>query len=615
MEHEKRTEEALKEKLAAAPDAPGVYLMKDEDGRIIYVGKARSLRKRLASYFKPNGHPDMKTGILIRRIADFDTIITGTENEALILESNLIKKHRPRYNVILKDDKRYPSLRLDPKAPFPTLKVVRKPSKDGALYFGPFSSPGAVYETLKMIDKTYRLRKCKSPLPPKRDRPCINYQMGTCLGACVRDVDEEAYKKMVQEVILLLKGRAPELLKRIEGQMYEAAAVQDFESAAALRDRISAIKKTQEKQVSVTADFMDRDLFAICRMSGYALITVMDVRSGSLLGSRHYRFEEVLENDAEMIRTFLRQYYEKIPFVPKEILVSHLPEDVELLEADLRDRRGGAVHIHHPVRGEKAKLLEMARQNGAGELKKQVEAIFSETEMLTRLKNRLRLSVLPRRIECFDNSNISGSEPVSAMVVFDHGKPDKSAYRKFRIRSVSQVSDDYAFMAEALKRRYGKGEKSDPFPDLLMVDGGKGQLNIAISVVRELGIAGAFEVIGIAKKDEKKGETADKIFKPGQSNPVPLGRDGDLLFFLQRIRDEAHRFAISFHRKRRNTASLRSALDVIPGIGKKRKAALLRHFKTVEKIREATAEEIREVPGMTRAAAQAVKHHLDLSPE
>ncbi len=615
MEHEQTTEEALKEKLAAAPDAPGVYLMKDEEGRIIYVGKARSLRKRLASYFKPNGHPDMKTGILIRRIADFETIITGTENEALILESNLIKKHRPRYNVILKDDKRYPSLRLDPKAPFPTLKVVRKPSKDGALYFGPFSSPGAVYETLKMINKTYRLRKCKSPLPPKRDRPCINYQMGTCLGACVRDVDEEAYKKMVQEVILLLKGRAPELLKRIEGQMYKAAAVQDFESAAALRDRIAAIKKTQEKQVSVTADFMDRDLFAICRMSGYALITVMDVRSGSLLGSRHYRFEEVLENDAEMIRTFLRQYYEKIPFVPKEILVSHMPEDVELLEADLRNRRGGAVNINHPVRGEKAKLLEMARQNGAGELKKQVEAIFSETEMLTRLKNRLRLSVLPHRIECFDNSNISGSEPVSAMVVFDHGKPDKSAYRKFKIRSVSQVSDDYAFMAEALKRRYGKGEKSDPFPDLLMVDGGKGQLNIALSVVRELGIGGAFEIIGIAKKDEKKGESADKIFKPGQSNPVPLGREGDLLFFLQRIRDEAHRFAISFHRKRRNTASLRSALDVIPGIGKKRKAALLRHFKTVDKIREATAEEIREVPGMTRAAADAVKHHLDLSPE
>lgn len=601
--------DSLNEKLTRVPSEPGVYLMKDAGGKVIYVGKARNLKKRLISYFANSKQLDMKTEVLVKKVSTFETIITGTEKEALILESNLIKRHRPRYNVILKDDKRYPSLRLDIKSPYPNLTIVRKIENNGAKYFGPFASSQAVRQTLKMINKTFKLRKCKTKTFKNRSRPCLNYQMGICLAPCCLDVDKTAYNETVKEVALFLKGRTPDLIKKIKKEMISAAKVQDYERAAVLRDKMFALEKTLEKQVSVTTDFKDRDVIAIARSFESSLIMMLFVRGGYLLGTRHFYFTETMSTDAEMIGTFIRQYYEKTHFVPKEILVPIFLEDAPLLEDWLCNIKGAKVSIMCPQRAEKARLVKMAVQNAENELKDHLSSIAADMDVLARLQKRLQMDRIPGRIECFDNSNISGTEAVSSMVVFEKGKPEKSSYRKYKIKTVKE-HDDYAYMAEVLKRRYGKGEKSKPYPDLLMVDGGKGQLNIAVSVIKELNLEEDFEIIGIAKKDEKKGETEDKIYKTKRANPVIFGREGDLLHFLQRIRDEAHRFAISFHRKRRTKKSMRSALDPIPGIGKKRKETLFKHFGSIKKIREATIEELSTLPGMNRNVAESVKKYM-----
>ncbi len=599
--------ENLNQKLIGSPSAPGVYLMKNADGEVIYVGKARNLKKRLASYFKNSGQSDMKTGILIKQISTYETIITGTEQEALLLESNLIKRHRPRYNIILKDDKRYPSLRLDIKSPYPTLTMVRKTENDAALYFGPFTSSRAVHQTLKIIHGTFKLRKCKTRNLRHRTRPCLNYQMGVCLGPCCLDVDKAAYDEMVKEVMLFLKGRTSDLIRKIKNGMMSAARARDYENAAILRDRMFALEKILEKQVSVTTDFKDRDVLGIAGTPEFSVITILFVRDGHLMGTRHFHFTETLSTDAEMIAAFIRQYYEKTAhFVPKEILAPIFLEDAALTEDWLKSVKGEKVSILHPLRGEKVRLVQMAARNAENELKTLIASAVAERDLLARVQKKLKLNRMPERIECFDNSNISGTNPVAGMVVFENGKACKSAYRKYKIRTVTE-QDDYAYMAEALKRRYGKGNKSAPFPDLLMVDGGKGQLNIVISVIKELNLDGRFDLIGIAKKDEKAGETRDKIYKPGRANPVNFGREEDLLFFLQRIRDEAHRHAISFHRKRRSETFIHSVLDTIPGIGEKRKHTLLKHFGSVKNIGKATPEEISTLPGMNRSIAEAVK--------
>jgi len=601
----------LHEKLSGVSSDPGVYLMKNKAGKVIYVGKASNLKKRLTSYFKtPDSRkPDLKTQVLITKISTFDTLITASEQEALILESNLIKRYRPRYNVILKDDKRYLSLRLDVKNPYPSLSLVRKIANDGALYFGPFASSQAVRRTLKFINKTFNLRKCKTRDLKNRSRPCLNYQMGTCLAPCCFEVDESVYTENVKEVILFLKGRTPDLIRKIKQEMNAAALVQEYEKAALLRDKFFALEKTLEKQVAVTTDLVDRDILAIVKGPDFSLITLLFVRGGFLLGNLHFTFKEAISSDEEIIGAFLRQYYENARFVPKEILVPIVLEDTALFEEWLKSLKKEKVSIFRPVRGEKARLVEMAVQNAKNELENRIASDSADRDILSRLQMRLKISSLPTRIECFDISNISGTDPVASMVVFENGKPHKSSYRKYRIKTV-EGPDDYACMYEVLKRRYGKGERSRPFPDLLMVDGGKGQINIAVSVLKELNIEADFEIIGIAKKDETKGETEDKIYKPGRANPVNLGREGDLLFLLQRIRDEAHRFAITFHRKRRTKRSITSALDAVPGIGQKRKKTLLKHFGSIKKIRAATLEELSALPGMNRKAAEAVRQRL-----
>lgn len=603
------TEATLHSKLSRVSGEPGVYVMKGADDNVIYIGKARNLKKRLSAYFKNSRHTDMKTGVLVTKIADFETVITRTEKEALILESNLIKRYRPRYNVVLKDDKRYPSLRLDLNDKYPSFTIVRKIGQDDAMYFGPFASAYAVRETLKIINKTFKLRKCKAKDFKTRTRPCLHCQMEGCLAPCCLDVDPGLYQDHLSEAIMFLSGRTHDLIRKTKKQMKQAAENQQYERAARLRDKIYSLEKTIEKHVAVITDFKDRDVFAIASSADISLVSVFMVRGGFLKGTQHFDFSEILSTDHEILGAFIRQYYTKNRFMPKEILVSADLEDTALIEEILASPKGLKVRIRCPQRGQKAQLMKMAMNNAEKQLHDLIASRTVEMDVLTRLQKRLKLSRFPERIECFDNSNISGTEPVAGMVVFEKGKPQKSSYRKYRIKTVS-AHDDYAYMSEALKRRYGKGEASEPYPDLLMVDGGKGQLNIAVSVVKDLGISGRFELAGIAKKDEKKGETQDKIFKPGRVNPMSFGREGDLLLFLQRIRDEAHRFAISFHRKRRRKASMISALDTIPGIGKKRKAMLFRHFKSLSGIRAASLEEISALPGLNRKLAEQIQRSL-----
>ena len=604
-----KPENDILNKLTRVTTEPGVYLMKDASGKVIYIGKARNLKKRLSSYFKNSGRLDIKVSILVDKIDDIETIIAGTEKEALILESNLIKKHRPRYNVILKDDKRYPSLRIDLSEKYPNFSIVRKIGADDARYFGPFASAHAVRETLRTLNKTFKLRKCKAKDFKTRTRPCLHCQMEGCLAPCCLDVDPAVYLEQVGEAIMFLQGRTPDLIRKVKKQMEAAARVQEFEKAARLRDKIFSLKRTIEKQIAVTTDFKDRDVFALARSQEFSVVTVLAVRSGFLTGSRHYDFSETISTEEEMLAAFIRQYYERHPFVPDELLVSMELDDTRLTEEWVRDIKKRKISIIYPKRGEKVRLVDLAVHNAENELENVIASHSAELDLLLRLQKKLKMEHFPARIECFDNSNISGTEPVAAMVVFENAHAQNDLYRKYRIKTVSE-HDDYAYMNEVLNRRFGKGDHSKPYPDLLMVDGGKGQLNIAVAVIRDLGLEGKFDIVGIAKKDEKKGEVRDKIFKPGRANPLGFGREGELLLFLQRVRDEAHRFAITFHRKRRTKKSLQSALDTIPGVGPKRKATLLKQFKTIKNIRAADLNEIHTLPGFNRRVAEAVHKAL-----
>lgn len=599
----------LREKLAGVSSSPGVYLMKNDVGQVLYVGKARNLKKRVSSYFSPPAYRSLKTAALVNQIKNFETIVTTTEKEALILESNLIKRYRPKYNVTLKDDKRYPALRLDLKETYPHLQIVRKLQNDGALYFGPYSSAHAVRQTLKFIHRTFKLRKCCGNRLKHRNRSCLNYQMGTCLGPCCHKVAKGTYDEAVREVILFLKGRTPDLINNLKMQMQIAAKAQEFEKAAAIRDKMFSLQKTLERQHSVITDFKDRDVIGLFSSSELTIVTILFIRGGFLLGQRHFSFTEMVDTDEVLLSMFIRQYYEAGHYVPKEILASALPQDSELISQRLMEIKGEKVVLHQPKRGEKAKLIKMAIENAEKELCNQIDQINSQKILLEKLHKRLRLKRMPIRIECFDNSNLSGSEAVSAMVVFDNGEPLRSGYRRFKIRNVVQP-DDYGYMNEILRRRFGKTNEKNPLPDLLVLDGGKGQLNIAVSVLKDLNLYNQFDVIAIAKKDESKGENEDKIYKVGQSNPVIFGKDREQLLFLQRIRDEAHRFVITFHRNRRSSRSLQSILDKIEGIGPKRRQILLNHFGSIANIRAASPDQLAALPGMNFKIALNVCNYL-----
>ncbi len=599
----------LSRQLENLSTAPGVYLFKDRQGKILYVGKARHLNKRVRSYFQSGRPHDPKTRVLLSKVESLETIITHTEQEALILESNLIKRHRPRYNVVLKDDKRYPSLRLDLSQSFPNLNIVRKIKNDGALYFGPYASSTAVRQTLKFIFKTFKLRKCSNQTFNHRTRPCLNYQMGLCLGACRQDVDPKVYQDVVEEVVDFLRGRTPSLIGKVKARMNQAADNQDYERAAALRDKMLALQKTIEKQVSVTSDFKDRDVVAMQIEGDMTAAVLLRVRGGFLLGSRQFDFESAIGPVEQQMSAFLRQLYMQQREIPPQILVNCLPDDLAIIETSLSEQRGFKVSIARPQRGEKFSLLQMAVQNARKALNEQAVRQSAQLEMLTRLQKRLSLKQLPNRIECFDNSNLAGSHPVAAMVVFVQGEPLASGYRRFKLQ-FNGKPDDYAYMHEVLHRRLGKGADSEPLPDLLLVDGGRGQLSVALGVVESLGFQNRLAVAGIAKKNESVGEMTDKIYLPGRVNPVQFGKDADLLLFLQRVRDEAHRSAVGYQRKYRGKRSLASVLDGLEGVGPKRRASLLKHFGSIDRIKAATIDELVSVPGVSKTVAQVIRSTL-----
>ena len=594
----------LRAKVRQSVMEPGVYLMKGASGKILYVGKAKNLKKRLASYFLKTGPADIKTRTLLRRVVDYETIVTGSEKEALLLESNLIKRHRPRYNVILKDDKRYPVLRFDLNHPFPNLTIVRKIGQDGAAYFGPYASAHAVRETLKFINKQFRLRKCKNREFSQRTRPCLHHQMDACYGPCCLEVDRQFYGGIVDEVILFLKGRTPELIRKIRREMDAAVNRLAFEEAAQHRDRIQALETTLERQRAISNDLQDRDIISIAEDDQFAMANILSIRSGYLQSSRNFVLTETLADRSERLSGFLRQSYPEGVQCPRELLVSLMPSDVSLLEGWFQDVHNQRVKIVFPQRGEKKRLLEMGMQNAEKALQEQAAATTQRSAVLDLISKRLRMKNRPMRIECFDNSNLFGKSAVAGMVVFEDGQPNPSAYRKFSVRSVAKP-DDYTAMNEILTRRF-TNHADWPHPDLLLLDGGKGQLNIALDVIRRLQLDGCFDVAAIAKKEIDRGESQDKIYIPNRANPIHFTMEDRALLFLQHIRDEAHRFALSFHRKKRAKAAFQSQLDKIPGIGPKRKRTLLAHFRGINAIRAATLEELSALPGMNRNTARAV---------
>ncbi len=598
------------EKYESSPCAPGVYLMKDIKGKVIYVGKASNLKKRLASYIvRKTGH-DLKTSFLLKKLCDFDVIITSTEHEALILESNLIKKFKPKYNVILKDGKNYPCIRLNIGHDYPTLQVVRSIKNDGALYFGPYSSAFSVRKTLKEVNRIFKLRKCRDNQMKNRTRPCLQYQIKACLGPCCNNVPKETYKKIVDNVKLFLKGRAPELMKGLKQEMMEAADTQEFETAAQIRDTVFAIEKTLERQVAVSADLMDRDVIACTGRKGRAVVTLLSVRSGYVVGTSHYPFDMTYNDIAEILAAFVKQYYEKNIFMPPQILLSEKIDDMELLESALAQIKGRKVTILVPERGEKKRIVEMALRNAENELSSIFSKESESRQTLEMLQKLMGMSNYPRRIECFDNSNMAGTDPVSSMVVFKNGVADKSSYKKFILKNLPE-QDDYAYMTEVLTRRFSNkdvktGEGDMALPDLLLVDGGKGQLSMAVSVLQSLGLEGKLHVAGLAKKDAARGESHDKIYIPGRANPLNTSQSLKALFLLQQLRDEAHRVAITFQRQRRIKRVKTSVLDGIPGIGKKRKQILMTHFKGITGMKKASIEEMASLPGMSVSAAESV---------
>ena len=606
--------DTLMEKFRQAPNNPGVYLMKNAKDRIIYVGKANNLKKRLSSYFVKKDNHDIKTVALIETIKDFEIIITSSGHEAFILESNLIKEHNPKYNIILKDGKNYLLLRIDMHTPYPAIQKVRKIKNDKALYFGPYSSGRSVNRALKQIQKIFKLRQCKDTQFKNRSRPCLNFQIKACLGLCCNDVPEMEYKKRVQDAVLFLKGKSGRIIKKLNTAMKDYALSLEYEKAAEVRDTISAIKNIMEKQVVVSSDMQDRDIIACTSKKGRVVIVVMLVRSGLLIDTTHYHLELGLKKQNEILSAFLIQYYKNHQFLPSFILLNQRIESIESLEQIFTEKKGKKIRINIPARGEKKSLVKMAEVNALRELEKRVLKEEEQRASIVMLKELLKMKNLPLRIECFDNSNLSGQDPVSSMVVFKDGRPYKKGYRKYIIRGLD-FQDDYAYMFQVLERRFSKDPDNPdemPYPDLLVVDGGKGQLSMAMAVVKELNIENSFIVAGLAKKNKSKGEEFDKIYIPGRSNPLNTNQAKKALYLLQQIRDEAHRFAITFQRKRREKRAGISGLDAIPGIGPKKRKILLNHFKGVSYMKTASIDEIAALPGINKTLAQTIINTLNV---
>ena len=614
----------LKDKLQTLPTKPGVYLMKDQQGQVIYVGKSVNLRHRVRSYFQASASHSPKLHRLIYHIADFDFIVTDSEIEALILECNLIKEHRPKYNIRLKDDKRYPYIKITWQEDYPRIIVTRRMERDGARYFGPLTDVRAVHQTLDMLRRLFPYLTCKREITGQDTRACLYYHIGRCAGPCIGAVSKEEYRALIKRICLFLEGKAEEIVADLQAQMTSAAEALDFERAAALRDQIRAVERVTKQQKIALAVGKDEDVIALARENDDTCVQVFFIRQGKLIGREYFILDGTAEEDeAQIVASFVKQFYDEAAYVPMKIILPTNVEEAMIIESWLRSKRGSKVKLHAPKRGRGKELVQMAAENAAETLASlRAQWLLDEgrsVEALAQLQEHLGLDEAPTRIEGYDISNIQGTAATGSMVVFVKGVPRKSDYRRFRIRTV-EGADDYAMMKEVLRRRFKRaiegraaeeGKGADVWtvlPDLIIVDGGKGQLNAALEVLEEHGLKDEVPAIGLAKKQEEIFLSED--FRPGRSEPLVLPRDSQGLYLLQRVRDEAHRFAIGYHRQLRAKKSLASILEEIPGIGPRRRQALLKHFGSIEAIRQASVEELAAVKGMTRKAAEAVRENL-----
>lgn len=597
------------EKLKLLPDSPGVYIMKDDHGRIIYVGKAIVLKNRVRQYFQNNRSHTPKVRAMVSHVADFEIIMTHSEVEALILECNLIKKHRPRYNISLKDDKSYPYVKVTVNEEYPRVFLTHRVQKDGARYFGPYTNVTAVHESLKLLRRLFPLRTCRH----LQERPCLEYHIRRCLAPCAGKVTKEEYAAMIRAVLLFLEGRTEDVESELSQRMAKAAEAYHFEVAARLRDQLQAVRKVAEKQNIVTGSG-NQDAVGMARSEVGVCVQIFFIRAGKMIGREHFLLQgSEEESDEDILTAFLQQYYHRATFIPQEVLLPlELPAaERELLEAFLQEKkRQGRVSLLCPKRGTKHDIVAMAAGNAekylsdeAARIKRANEQTLGAVEELGRY---LGLKTPPNRMECFDISHIQGSETVASMVVFEGGLPKKSDYRRFKIRSTEGKPDDFLSMREVTTRRY-VGLPEDELPDLIVIDGGKGQLSSALEIIRGAGHKDV-PVVGLAKQFEL-------VFTEGNPEPVVLPRHSQALYLIQRIRDEAHRFAITYHRKLRGKRNLVSVLDHIVGIGPKRRQALRAHFGSLARIKEAGVEELAAVEGMNKPAAEAVYQFFQTQKE
>jgi excinuclease ABC subunit C len=606
---------ALIAKVDALPSRPGVYFFKDKRGKVIYVGKAKSLRDRLRSYVN-DGDGRYQVRFLMERAADVETLVTASETEALILENNLIKQYKPRYNIRLKDDKSYVSVKVTTKDDWPRILVTRKIARDGNMYLGPYASAAGIRETVETIRKVFPLRTCSDTVFRNRSRPCLEYQIKRCLAPCVYDVNRDDYAGHLRGAVQLLEGKTDSLVAELTAQMQTLSEEERFEDAARLRDRISAISKVAEKQKVVEHGGGDRDVFGLYREGGYIEAQVLVVRAGKLVSHHAYEFEDHDLPDEEVLSSLLGRFYEGDRFVPDEVLLPFEVEGQGSLADYLTEKRTRKTVVIVPARGEKRRLVEMAIENAGHTFRERTDESVRREKMLTELQRKLSLPSMPKRIECFDISHVQGEAVVASMVAFDEGVADKNGYRRYKLRDV-QRNDDFAAMKEVLSRRLSRGKADGDLPDLIVVDGGKGQLAMAGEAMRELDIEGV-ELASLAKDRVAPDATGseiqhseERVFRPGRSNPITLRRNSNALFLLQQVRDEAHRFAITFHRELRSKKRLRSQLDDIDGVGQTLRRRLLGHFGSLKRIREADVDDIAAVVGVGADLAGKIKAALD----
>lgn len=591
-----------KERLKEFSTGPGVYQMLSRSGKILYIGKAKNLRSRVRQYFLKGGDGRAMIPQLMAQVDDIETILVRSEKEALLLENTLIKKHKPKYNVLLKDDKTYISLMINPHQRWPLLQLVRykgKPKGKG-LHFGPYPNAYAARQTLDLLNKVFPLRQCSDRELAQRERPCLLYQIKRCCAPCVKKVTKEEYMDYVDQVVRFLKGQDGAVLEGLYADMQAASDRLDFEEAQRILNGIRAMEKTLEGQGVVKVGGADLDVLGIYREGGELVLTQMLYRGGRLTGVRSHEFSKIAQGDSELVESFLLQFYQDRDPLPREILIPSRLVSASVVEELLSEGKRRKTNLLYPQKGEKRSLVEMAQANAQQFFKKEKDESTLRERTLLSIQEKFHLTRYPQRMECFDNSNISGQQAVAAMVVFVDGKKEGKLYRKYKIKSV-EGPDDYASMREVLHRRYKRAKEEGDLPDLIIVDGGKGQLNAALAILEELDIS-TVDVIGLAKEEGRhdRGMTAEQVFLPHRKDPLRLKSHSSELFLLQRIRDEAHRAALQFHKQQRSKTLVKSSLDQIPGIGPAKKKALLRHFGSVKKIRQATLEELKEVKELSK---------------